>query len=97
MTLTGRLLQNLIQATPLFPQEPLTFPHITLLFLGFPPEVMLFLLYTHKYISCLDRLQFHLEHKHLQFYKGLYDPSGSGDPAYSRQIWLWIIVFQTYY
>ena len=26
-----------------------------------------FLLWTHKHVSFLDRIQFHLEHKHLQF------------------------------
>ena len=39
------------------------------------------------HISCLCRIQFHLEHIHLQFSGELCGPSGSVDPAYSQQKW----------
>ena len=54
------------------------------------------LLCTHKYVSCLDRIQFHLEHEHLQLKnKKCCVPSWSRDPAENQQQRPWTTAFQT--
>ncbi|EDM10236.1 rCG64389 [Rattus norvegicus] len=39
MAFAGRLLWNLAGTMPLFPWAPVTFPQITLVLFGLPPEV----------------------------------------------------------
>lgn len=43
MALAGRLLPNLARTMPLLPCARVTFPQITLVLLGFPPGVTVFL------------------------------------------------------
>lgn len=67
---------------PPFLQARLTSPQITLLLLGLPPGVAVLPFYTHKHISCMGRIKFHLRYKHLQFEEELYALFDSRDLTY---------------
>lgn len=54
MALAGRLLLNLALTIPLFPWALVTFPQITLVLLGLPPGVTVFL-QTHRVSLSLKR------------------------------------------
>ena len=70
--------------TPIVCTAPATFPRAWSCSVCHQESLRCSVLCTRKHTSCLDRIQFHLEHKHLQFQEELCAPSGPGDPAYSR-------------